>query len=238
MRQYNKLIIGLLFIVAIAVATYLFNQYNWQEYLTLASFKEHANHLRDYVDSNYLKSVIMYICTYIGISMLPLPGDTLFNIAGGFLFGAWPATLYINFSMTVAATLMFLIVRYFGKNLFKDSKTRMILWIRKEIQSHGHNYFLMLRLIPLIPISFVNIAAGLTRIPLRTFVWTTSVGLLPISFILAYSGQKIRSINNVHDILSPQIIFLLIILGFVTLSPILFSILFREKTSSGQFEKS
>src|SRR3990167_4964990 len=236
--RFYKLLLGLLLISAIIVITYLFIHYNWHGHFTLASFKKHANHLYKYVENHYFKSLLIYILTYIVISMLPLPGDTLFNIAGGYLFGALPATLYINFAMTVAATLMFLIVRYFGKNLFKENNTRMILWIRKEIQSRGHNYFLMMRLIPLIPTSFVNIAAGLTSIHLKTFIWTTSVGLLPISFILAYSGQKIRSIKNIHDIFSPQIIIILIILIFITLSPVLFSIIFRKKTSTSLNEKS
>ena len=237
MRAY-KIIVAILLMAAILFALYLFNQYELHQHMTLVSLKQHARGLRDYVNNNYLKSVLIYIGTYIGISMLPIPGDTIFNLAGGYLFGTWPAMVYINFTMTVAATCMFLIVRYFGKNLFKDSEARMILWVRKALQSHGHNYFLMLRLIPLIPVSFVNIAAGLTQIRLRTFVWTTSVGLLPISFILAYSGQKLRSIQSIHDIFSTQIILILILLAFITLSPILFSILFRRKASSYSNERS
>ena len=210
MKSY-KIFIGILVIFIIAVIFYIFHYYNWHGHLTLTSLKENAKHLRGYVQQNYFKSVLIYIGTYIIISMLPLPGDTIFNIAGGYLFGAITATFYINFSMTVAATIMFLLVRYFGKNLLQNNTTRMILWIRKQIQSHGHNYFLMIRLIPLIPISFVNIAAGLTRIKTQTFIWTTSLGLLPISFILAYSGQELRTIKRVDDIFSFHIILILIV---------------------------
>lgn len=231
--RYQKSAIAVILVIVVLLAYYLVHQYNWHEHANLTSLKKHADTLRNYVENNYLKSLISYILIYIGISMLPLPGDTIFNIAGGYLFGALPATLYINFSMTVAAVFMFLIVRYFGKDLFVDSKARPILWIREQIASHGHNYFLMLRLIPLIPISFVNIAAGLSRIPLITFIWTTSLGLLPVSFILAYSGQELRTIHHISDIFTVHIMALLIILGFITLSPIFFGIMFKKKKFNG-----
>jgi len=232
--KWQRIIVAITILIIIVASIYFFEHYDWRNSLTLHALKRNALHWRNYVANNYLKSVVLYILIYIGISMLPLPGDTLFNIAGGYLFGAIPATLYINFSMTVAALIMFLIVRYLGKNLFKESQMRPILWVRRQIQSHGHNYFLMIRLIPLIPISFVNIAAGLTRIPVQTFIWTTSLGLLPISFILAYSGQELRTIKHINDIFSVHIIAILVILGFITLSPIFFNLMFRKKFRSAK----
>jgi len=53
----------------------------------------------------------------------------------------------------------------------------------------GHLYLLTLRLMPVFPFFLINILTGLINIPLRTFIWTTSLGIIPGSLVYAFAGS-------------------------------------------------
>lgn len=76
-----------------------------------------------------------------------------------------------------------------------------------------------MRLIPVFPFFFVNIAAGMTKISLMTFVWTTSLGTIPGTFAYVYAGYNISNIGSSGDVLSPQVIFALVLLGVAAVIP-------------------
>jgi uncharacterized membrane protein YdjX (TVP38/TMEM64 family) len=50
-----------------------------------------------------------------------------------------------------------------------------------------------LRLIPLIPYNAICYAAGITRVPLARYSWTTVVGTAPLTVLIAYLGSRLES---------------------------------------------
>ena len=54
---------------------------------------------------------------------------------------------------------------------------------------------LFLRLSPLFPFWLVNIGAALAGVPLATFIWTTALGILPATFIIAFAGENLDRIT-------------------------------------------
>ena len=52
-----------------------------------------------------------------------------------------------------------------------------------------------MRLIPIFPFSIVCYAAGAARVPLWRFVWTTTVGYLPITAISVYFGTRLEGLS-------------------------------------------
>jgi uncharacterized membrane protein YdjX (TVP38/TMEM64 family) len=59
----------------------------------------------------------------------------------------------------------------------------------------GAATLLSLRLIPLIPYNAICYAAGITRVPLGRYSWTTVVGITPLTVLVAYLGSRLRSPN-------------------------------------------
>ena len=51
---------------------------------------------------------------------------------------------------------------------------------------------LTLRLIPLFPFFLVNYGCGLAEVPRWRFLWTTAVGILPLTIILSGLGEQVR----------------------------------------------
>ena len=77
-------------------------------------------------------------------------------------------------------------------------------------------FLIDLRLVPVIPFFMINLMAGLLKISVRTFTWTTALGILPVPFIFVYLGTGLHNVHSFADIFSPQMltIFALMILIF------------------------
>lgn len=191
--------------------------------LTLASLQGNAISLQDNVANNYSLSVLGFIFIYIIVLAFSIPGATILTLAGGFLFGVGLGTLFVNIGATLGATIAFLSSRYLiGKwvqNKYKDKLKKF----NEELKKNGRNYLLTLRFIPIFPLFLINLFAGLTKIPLRTFIWTTSLGIIPGSLVYTFAGKQLRLINSVKDILSVKIFIALVLLGLFSLIPVFYS---------------
>ena len=77
-----------------------------------------------------------------------------------------------------------------------------------------------LRLIPLFPFFVVNLVSGLTRIRVGTYIAATAIGIIPGSFVYAYAGRQLGTINSLKEIASPNVIGALVLLGLLALVPV------------------
>ena len=89
------------------------------------------------------------------------------SLAAGAIFGAVMGTLYVNIGATIGATLAFLVARYLFHDMIQNKFGPRLEKINRELETRGFNYLLFLRLGP--PFPRINLGAGLTRVPLRTF---------------------------------------------------------------------
>lgn len=187
--------------------------------LTFEQIKMHRDLLLGEVNANYIPSVALYVVVYIAVTAFSLPGAAILALGGGFLFGTFQATIFVNVGATLGAACAFLITRYivggwmhnrFGENLTK---------FNSEIEQNGTYYLLTVRFIPVFPFFLINILAGLTKIPLKTFLWTTAVGILPGDIAYTFAGSQLGTIDSPGDIMSVNIIIAFLFLGMVSLIP-------------------
>jgi uncharacterized membrane protein YdjX (TVP38/TMEM64 family) len=61
--------------------------------------------------------------------------------------------------------------------------------------TRGAKTLLVDRLMPVISFNLVNYGAGLTDVRWWTFLWTTGVGILPITIFLVYLGENMRAVS-------------------------------------------
>jgi len=189
------------------------------DYLTFENLKQNRESLHNVVNENYLFSVFLYIVIYILVTGLSLPGAATMTLAGGFLFGTILAALYVNIGATTGATLAFLVSRYLLGNWIQGKYRDKLQKFNREIEANGYRYLLTLRLIALFPFYLINIMAGVTTTPIKTFVWTTSVGIFPGSLVYAFAGSRLNVIESPRDIFSPQILLAFALLALLPLLP-------------------
>jgi uncharacterized membrane protein YdjX (TVP38/TMEM64 family) len=170
-----------------------------------------------------------YIGIYIVVVALSIPGATILTLGGGFLFGVLWGVIYVNAGATTGATLAFLFCRYVAGEWVQNKYQDKLNNFNRELSKNGYRYLLALRLVPVFPFFLINICAGLTKIPLRTFVWTTSLGILPGSLVYAFAGSQLSAIESVEDIFSAKILSAFILLALFVIFPVLFNYIKRRR---------
>ena len=216
MIKRNKKIILLFCLIAIIIALRLSPI---GDIMTFENLKKNREIFFAFVQGHYLQSLAAYIALYIIIAALSVPGAGIMTLAGGFLFGVLSATVYIDVGATIGATLAFLIARYLLGTWLQEKYRNQLSTFNKEMGENGSRYLLTLRLIPVFPFFLINFLSGLTNVPVKTFVWTTALGIIPATVIFAYAGRQIGTINAVSEILSPRVIIALTVLAALALFP-------------------
>lgn len=225
--SYKKRIILLL----IVLTTIVIVRYTGVDrYLTFETLQENKFRLQQVVSGHYLRSVAGYVLLYIVVVALSIPGATILTLSGGFLFGIIWGAVYVNIGATAGAALAFLFCRYVAGGWVQHKYGHKLHTFNRELEDNGYRYLLALRLIPVFPFFMINIFAGLTTISLRTFVWTTSVGILPGSLVYAFAGSQLNAIESVDDIFSAKIVGAFSLLALFVLFPVIINSMRRRRS--------
>lgn len=215
----TKISVAIVMICAMA----LFFSYDLHRFLTLEALKANRQALLDYYAAHKLIMVAGFMALYIVQTALSLPGAAILSLAAGAIFGSLWGTLYANIAATIGATLAFLVVRY----LLRDAVIRRfgarLEGMNRELEERGLNYLLFLRLVPVFPFFLINLAAGLTRMPLRTFFLGTLFGIIPGGFVFVNAGASLATITSLSGIASPRVLGSFALLGLFALMPALYT---------------
>ncbi|MCP9456136.1 MAG: TVP38/TMEM64 family protein [Nitrospira sp.] len=203
-------------------------------YLSLEIVKEHRDRLLAFTEHRYPIAVILFILTYIVVAGFALPGAAILTVTGGFLFGSVWGTLFVNIGATTGATLAFLAARYLLRDWVDEKFGVWVAPLQDGIAQNAFNYLLTLRLIPIVPFFALNLVSGLTHMSLRTYVSATALGIIPGSFVYAYAGRQLGSINSLQEIVSPEVVTAFILLGLLALAPIVYKKWSVNRASPGQ----
>ena len=215
--KYYKFLIGILIIFLLIAIRYS----GLNTHLTIQTIQQKRELLLYIVNHYYSYSVISYILLYILIVALALPLAAVCTITGGFLFGVFPAVIYTNIGATVGATFFFLFVRFFWGQTLQSRYKNSLKRFNRQMHKYGAFYLIAIHLVAIIPFFLVNVLIGLTNVSVFTFIWTTMLGILPGSFIYAFAGRQLASIESIKDVFSCNILLALILLAFLAILPVL-----------------
>jgi uncharacterized membrane protein YdjX (TVP38/TMEM64 family) len=228
MKKQSRNLLLLLLFICVIVALRLSGA---GEFLTLENVQKNKDALLAFVRENGGLSVALYILVYIVAIAVNLPGGAVLTMTGGFLFGTLPAVLYVNLGATTGAVLAFLSARYLlGARLQETYRDRLAAF-NSEMTRNGARYLLTLRLIPVFPFFVVNFLAGLTRVPLATFSWTTALGIIPGTAVFAYAGHQLEQVSSIGDVFTGKVLTAFLLLALFTLAPAIIG-RFRKSSST------
>jgi uncharacterized membrane protein YdjX (TVP38/TMEM64 family) len=191
-------------------------------YLTLSSLQVNKAALQAFTEQNYTLTVLLFILIYCVQTALSLPGAAILTLAGGFLFGTFAGGFFVNVGATSGAALAFLASRYLFKETVEAKFGKRLFSMQEGFSNNAFSYLLTLRLIPLFPFFLVNLASGLTRIRLSTYVFATAIGILPGSLVFSNAGKQLGTINSLKDIASPGVMGAFVLLGLLSMVPVLY----------------
>ncbi|HEY6007897.1 MAG TPA: TVP38/TMEM64 family protein [Geobacteraceae bacterium] len=220
-----------LLLLAGSLAVFLFFWYDLGRYLTLEALKANRQTLLAYYAEHRAATVGAFMAVYIVQTALSLPGAAILSLAAGAIFGAITGTVYAVIAATVGATLAFLVTRYLLRDAVLGRFGPRLEGINRELEARGLNYLLFLRLVPVFPFFLINLAAGLTRLRLRTFVLGTLVGIIPGGFVYVNAGASLATITTLREVASPRVLGSFALLGLFALVPALYTKLREQRKS-------
>lgn len=224
----GKILVGGILLAGIGAFFY----FDLGQYLTLETLKANRDSLLQYTTSHYETAVALFILIYILQTAFSLPGGAVLTLTGGFLFGSLLGTLYVNLGATAGATLAFLAARYLFHGWVEQRFGDRLGAIQEGFAKDAFMYLLTLRLIPIFPFFLLNLVSGLTRIKLGTYVLATSLGILPGSFVFAFAGRQLGTINSLSEIASPPVLLAFTLLGLLALMPVIYRKWTKRKDAS------
>jgi uncharacterized membrane protein YdjX (TVP38/TMEM64 family) len=122
-------------------------------------------------------------------SFVPLPAEII-AIANGMLFGTWLGIALTWAGAMLGAILSCALARMLGRPFVRLLVSER-QWHRVERVSLTPATLLFVRLVPLISFNLVNYAAGLLGVRWWPFLWTTALGILPLTVAMVLAGEEI-----------------------------------------------
>jgi uncharacterized membrane protein YdjX (TVP38/TMEM64 family) len=114
----------------------------------------------------------------------------------GFVYGFGPGLALVTGGWLASALLAYLLGWAIGRPLISlVAGSRRVTSLERAVERGGTSLLLSARLIPIVPFSLVGYVAGTVRVPLWRFGWTTLIGYLPLTIIVAYLGSRAKTLS-------------------------------------------
>ncbi len=125
------------------------------------------------------------------LNMLPIPGEFTAVIIME-IYGPIMGGVYLWISGLLGAIAGYYLTWWIAKPILNNRLEPYLNKMEGWLQQHEIKGLLLVRFVPLIPYHFVNYAAGMLKAKLRSFVWTTGLGILPhtIAMSILYVGFR------------------------------------------------
>lgn len=210
-------------LVALLAAPAAFFLLGGAEWLSLEHLQANRAQLFAYTEGHFWTLFLLWGLLYTLATALSIPAGAVLSLASGFLFGRWLGTLLVIVSSSLGAVAVFAAARYLfadklrGRLEQNPAAAKILAGFGRDAAS----YLLFLRLVPLFPFWLVNLVPAITPVSLRTYAWTTAVGIVPGCFVYANLGRTLGEIDSLSGLISAPVLLSLALLGCLALLPVL-----------------
>jgi uncharacterized membrane protein YdjX (TVP38/TMEM64 family) len=187
---------------------------------------ENYSLIKNYIDEQFLLSIIIFAAGYALIVAFSIPGASVLSLMYGALLGTVVSGFLVVISATIGASMIFLAARYAFADTLKERAGPWLSKMQDGFNKNAVSYLLFLRLVPAFPFFVVNIVPAFMGVTLRTYVITTFFGIMPGTFVFASIGNGIGYVleqgktPDLSILSSPEILLPLAALGLLSLIPI------------------
>jgi uncharacterized membrane protein YdjX (TVP38/TMEM64 family) len=125
------------------------------------------------------------------VNIIPVPGEFI-SIILMEIYGAFWGGVYAWIGGVLGAIGALYLTKWIAKPFFGKLAQPYLNKMEEFIQKHEKIGLLLIRFVPFLPYHFVNYAAGLLKINLWSFIWTTGLGIMPFTIAMSaiYAGVR------------------------------------------------
>src|SRR5207237_4719341 len=186
-------------------------------FLTLEKLHEHQEWLVQQKNASPLLFAAAFFAVYVLITGASIPGATVLTLAAGAVFGLLWGVVLVSFASAVGATIAFIVARYVLRDFVRRRFEKQSAAVDAGIRKDGIFYLLALRLVPIFPFFLINLAMGLTAIPVMTFYWVSQLGMLAGTIVYVNAGTQLSQVRTLADVASPMLLGSFALLGIFPL---------------------
>jgi uncharacterized membrane protein YdjX (TVP38/TMEM64 family) len=199
---------------------------DWLSFETLAARQDTLIAARD---ANYLLIAALFWVAYVGIVSFSLPGALIATLTGGFLFGTIMGTALNVTAASMGATLIFLAAKTsLGTRLAArlDHSSGTLKSVKQGLDENQWSMLFVMRLLPVVPFFVANLLPALLNVPVRRFVISTVLGIIPGSLVYTSVGAGLGDVLARGDtpdlgvIFEPAVLWPILGLAALSLLPI------------------
>ena len=158
-----------------------------------------AVQMRDWATSVGPWFPLAFLGAHVVITVLPFP-RTAFTLAAGLLFGPVLGVAIAVTASTLSALIAMVGVRGLGWQLISLLRHPGVEALDDRLRARGWPAVLSLRLIPAVPFSVLNYAAGASAVRVLPYLLATMAGLLPGTAAVAILGDAMT--GNIDPLLA------------------------------------
>ncbi len=132
--------------------------------------------------------VLLFVILVLQVIVAAIPGH-LIMLAGGYLYGFFPAYLIIHSSTVLASQLAYWLARRYGRPVVvKLAPSKVVEEWTGKAERQGMVFFIFSFILPIFPSDVMNFVAGLSGLSPRKFLAANFIGRLPTSILFALLG--------------------------------------------------
>ena len=151
--------------------------------------------IQAWAESTGLLGAGIFILAYAILTLTPAP-KAVISIAAGLAWGLWIGTLLVLVGAVAGAAASFWIGRMLGRDAVEQYTGGRVRAVDKMLQKRGLLSMIVLRLIPLVPFTVINYAAGLTAVRVRDYMIGTTIGIIPGTMAFVAVGAYGAELNG------------------------------------------
>lgn len=149
-----------------------------------------AVQLRDWASAAGPWFPVAFLLAHVVVTVLPFP-RTAFTLAAGLLFGPWLGVVLAVLASALSALAALLLMRGFGWQLNRLVRHPKITSLDARLRQRGWPAVVSLRLIPAVPFSVINYAAGASAVRVLPYTLATVVGMAPGTAAVVILGDAL-----------------------------------------------
>jgi uncharacterized membrane protein YdjX (TVP38/TMEM64 family) len=197
-----KIIIGIVYLIIFTIGMYfLFSAIDIQDLTNYEFVKSNKEIITKYKNQNFLYlNIIFIIFSIIWVLLLGFALPLL--IFSGFIFGKWWGTIIAVTSITIGATLLYMLANFFFKDIIKKKLVNKFSRLKEFFVKNDIIYFMIFRFLGGVPFAIQNILPVLFDMRARNYFFATFLGCIPTMFISVSIGSGLEEVIDQNEELS------------------------------------
>ncbi|MCE5301396.1 MAG: VTT domain-containing protein [Spirochaetia bacterium] len=222
MKNYIKIALTVIFITAV-VCVLKFTPLSYY-FFDPAGREMFVVKFEAFMDNAGPWAPVLFVLFYAATVICFLPASLATSI-GGLVFGKWYGLLLNVTAAMIGGSISFLTARY----LLRDTAAKLLeaghfKKLDDRAGEHGFSVIVYLRLL-FVPFTYLNYAAGISKIKFSDFAWGTLAGVVPGLLVVTFFASAIKELMLTYksplDLIQFNVIFPLALFIFSFFIPVI-----------------